>query len=133
MTDIHPYSISVPQDKIDILQTKLSIATFPDELPSEFPWDQGPPLVEIKRLTEKWKTWDWRNVESTLNEHPQFTTKIDVEGFGELDIHFLHQESLVKNAIPLLFVHGCNKTPFLLDISFVLTHYHQGQAPFSRS
>ncbi|RAL64258.1 hypothetical protein DID88_002150 [Monilinia fructigena] len=53
MADIQPYNISVPQDKIDILRTKLSVATFPDELPSESPWDQGPPSSEIQRLTEK--------------------------------------------------------------------------------
>jgi hypothetical protein len=117
MVAIHPFSIAVPQDKIDILQTKLSLATFPDELPSESPWDQGPPLSEIKRLTEIWKTWKWRSVEKSLNEHPQFTTKIEVEGFGKLDIHFLHQESPVEDAIPLLFVHGCKYFLPLLLIS----------------
>lgn len=122
MTDIHPFNILVPQDKINTLQTKLSLATFPDELPSESAsaWDQGPPLSEIQRLTEKWKTWNWRNVENSLNEYPQFTTKIDVEGFGELDIHFLHRESPVKNAIPLLFVHGCKMTPRILTIQSYL-------------
>lgn len=117
MADVQPFTISVPQDKIDVLRTKLSVATFPDELPSESPWEQGPPLSEIKRLTEKWKTWDWRSVESSLKEQPQFTTKIEVDGFDELDIHFLHQESPVKNAIPLLFVHGCNVFQCFLEAS----------------
>jgi hypothetical protein len=39
-----------------------------------------------------------------MNKLPNFITKIDVEGFGELDIHFLHQKSSA-GAIPLLFVH----------------------------
>jgi hypothetical protein len=34
-----------------------------------------------------------------------------VEGFGELSVHYVHQRSSVKGAIPLLFVHGC-KSPF---------------------
>ncbi|TGO36777.1 hypothetical protein BHYA_0115g00280 [Botrytis hyacinthi] len=130
MTDIHPFNISIPRDKIDILQRKLSLATFPDELPSESTsrWDQGPPLSEIQRLTEKWKTWDWRSVENSLNECPQFTTKIDVNGFGELNIHFLHQESPVKNAIPLLFVHGWPGS--FLEVLKILPHL---QTPASTS
>ena len=41
-----------------------------------------------------------------MNKLPQFMTKVEVDGFGELEIHFLHQKSSNKNAIPLLFVHG---------------------------
>jgi pimeloyl-ACP methyl ester carboxylesterase len=33
-------------------------------------------------------------------------TKIDVEGYGDIDIHFLYQKSGVEGAVPLLFVHG---------------------------
>jgi hypothetical protein len=38
---------------------------------------------------------------------PQYTTEIAVDGFGTLNIHFVHKRSQVENAIPLLFVHGC--------------------------
>ncbi|TGO58003.1 hypothetical protein BOTNAR_0189g00050 [Botryotinia narcissicola] len=122
MTDIHPFNLSIPQDKIHALQAKLSLATFPDELSSEptSQWDQGPPLSEIQRLTEKWKIWDWRSVENSLNKYPQFTTKIEVEGFGELDIHFLYQKSPIKNAIPLLFVHGWPGS--FLEVLKILPH-----------
>jgi len=41
-----------------------------------------------------------------MNELPQFETTVNVEGFGDIDMHFLHQKSEVKGAIPLLFVHG---------------------------
>jgi hypothetical protein len=44
--------------------------------------------------------------ENKLNEVPQFTTDIEVAGFGALNIHFVHQTSKVSGAIPLLFVHG---------------------------
>jgi hypothetical protein len=36
-----------------------------------------------------------------------FTRDIQVEGFGVLNIHYVHQRSQVQGAIPLLFVHGC--------------------------
>ncbi|KAF7880007.1 uncharacterized protein EAF02_007644 [Botrytis sinoallii] len=116
MTDIHPFNISVPQDKINTLQTKLSLATFPDELPSESTsrWDQGPPLSEIQRLAEKWKTWDWRSVENSPNEYPQFTTKL------------MNKESPVENAIPLLFV----RPGSYLEVLKILPHL---QSPASTS
>jgi len=100
------FKINIPQAKIDLVKSKLLQASFPDELENSS-WDLGCPLSDIKRLVRLWKTWDWREAERTLNAHPQFKTKIEVDGFGEVDIHFLHQRSEIKGAIPLLFVHGC--------------------------
>lgn len=102
-----PFQISVPQEKIDNLKSKLSHAEFPDE-PIDAQWDQGVPLADMKRLTKAWEKWDWRQAEERLNRTlPQFHTGVKVDGFEELDIHFVWQKSGVKNAIPLLFVHGC--------------------------
>lgn len=105
--DIEPYTIAIPQQKIDNLRTKLSLSEFPDELEAAN-WDLGVPLADIKRLTAAWEKWDWRKAEAELNKIPQYHTAIQVDGFGSLDIHFVWQKSKVKNAIPLLFVHGCN-------------------------
>jgi pimeloyl-ACP methyl ester carboxylesterase len=67
----------------------------------------GTPLIEVKRLTEVWKNdFDWRKAEAKINVLPHYITDIDVEGFGSLNIHFLHSKSSIKTAIPLLFVHG---------------------------
>ena len=41
-----------------------------------------------------------------MNRIPQYHTSVKVDGFKELDIHFVWQKSEVQNAIPLLFVHG---------------------------
>lgn len=35
-----------------------------------------------------------------------FTDPVEVEGFGELNVHYVHQMSSVQGAISLLFVHG---------------------------
>lgn len=104
-----PYKISVSQEKVDSLKTKLSLASFPDELDSSA-WDLGVPLADMKRLTKAWDTWDWRQAEERLNKVPQYHTGTKVDGFDELDIHFVWQKSESKNAIPLLFVHGCKST-----------------------
>ncbi|KAL8747134.1 MAG: hypothetical protein Q9190_000957 [Brigantiaea leucoxantha] len=100
-----PFSINVPQPKIDLLKQKLSLAKYPDEIEGS-DWHLGPPVSEVKRLAQKWQEWDWREAEKKLNEYPNFHADIEVENFGTLDIHFLHQRSEVEEAIPLLFVHG---------------------------
>ncbi|RDW88354.1 hypothetical protein BP6252_00386 [Coleophoma cylindrospora] len=106
MADIKTFNISVSESSIDILKQKLSLATFPDEL-DEAAWDYGTPLTDVKRLTKYWlEKYDWRTHEEKLNKMPQFITPIPVDGFGELDIHFVHQKSEVEHAIPLLFIHG---------------------------
>ncbi|KKZ65620.1 hypothetical protein EMCG_08527 [[Emmonsia] crescens] len=106
MAPPRPYTINIPQSKIDKLKQKLALAEFPDELEGA-EWDLGAPLTEISMLAKTWQTWDWRQAERRLNERcAQFETDIDVDGFGSLNVHFVHQESKVANAIPLLFVHG---------------------------
>jgi hypothetical protein len=102
-----PFEISVPDDKIAQLKAKLDTVTFPDEL-EDAGWSYGVPLADIKRLVARWKNgFDWRAQEKMLNELPQFTRDIDVDGFGTLNIHYVHQKSQAVYAIPLLFVHGC--------------------------
>ena len=92
-------------DKVERLKQKLELADFPDEVTDE-PWSQGPPLDAMKRLVTAWKTFDYSRFEQEINAQPNFETKIEVDGFGALDIHFIHQRNSNSNAIPLLFVHG---------------------------
>ena len=67
---------------------------------------------DIKRLANHWRNgFDWRNQEAKLNELPQFKTKVMVDGFEEVDMHFVYQKSDIPGAIPLLFVHGCELSP----------------------
>jgi hypothetical protein len=101
-----PFQIAIPQAKIDNLKLKLSLAEFPDELENSG-WDYGVPLSEMKRLIKAWQKWDWREAEKKLNRATMYTMDVPVDGYGTLDIHFVHQRSEVKSAIPLLFVHDC--------------------------
>lgn len=107
MADIKPYQISVPDSEVERLRQKLSTASFPDEL-DEAGWTYGAPLADVKRLTSYWRDeFDWRKAEAKLNELPNFQTPIQADGFEPLNIHFVHQKSAIKEAIPLLFCHGC--------------------------
>jgi hypothetical protein len=104
----HPFRISVPDAQLDLLRCKLELTTLSDEL-DDAGRDYGVPLSNIKHLLSRWKDgYDWRTHEAALNAQlPQFTRKIEVEGHGVPDIHYVHKRSEVDKAIPLLFVHGC--------------------------
>lgn len=107
MSEIKPYTISVPRAKIDRLQQKLAVVDLPDEL-DDANWDYGASLPEVKKLITYWQNdYNWRKHEAKLDELPNHMTGVEVDGFGELQIHFLYQKSSVKNAVPLLFCHGC--------------------------
>ncbi|KAI0358761.1 alpha/beta-hydrolase [Trametes cingulata] len=101
-----PFKVSVQEEELELLRKKLELTRFPDEL-DEAEWEYGVPLADLRRLVARWKDgFDWRKSEAEINALPQFTRDIEVEGFGTLNIHYVHQKSDVENAVPLLFVHG---------------------------
>jgi hypothetical protein len=102
------FRIDVPEEHLSILQQKLALTRFPDEIENAG-WNYGAPLADIRRLVARWKEgYDWRKYEAQLNDElPQFTRDIEVEGHGKLNVHYIHKKSEVVDAIPLLFVHGC--------------------------
>ena len=101
-----PYRIAVPNSRLEDLRKRLDLATFPDEL-EDAEWAYGSPLADIQRLTSYWRNdFDWRKAEAKLNELPNFKTNITVDGFGDIELHYLHQPSSASDAVPLLFVHG---------------------------
>ncbi|ROW05807.1 hypothetical protein VMCG_05122 [Cytospora schulzeri] len=108
MAAIKPFKIAVPNSDVQKLKTKLSLATFPQDVEMSDSWYYGAPLKDIKRLAAYWKDgFDWRGAESKLNAGlPQFTTTIPVQGFDDIDVHFVHQKSECAGSIPLLFCHG---------------------------
>ncbi|KAG6836587.1 hypothetical protein H0H93_006330 [Arthromyces matolae] len=101
------FTISIPDSMLDLLNRKLDLTNVPDEL-EDAGSDYGVPLSDIQRLLNFWKNgYNWRKHEAALNnELPQFTRDIIVDGFGTLNIHYVHKRSAVEPAIPLLFVHG---------------------------
>ncbi|KAH9017880.1 Alpha/Beta hydrolase protein [Lactarius hengduanensis] len=106
MTSEQPFEIAVSGDALALLKRKLDDARLPDEV-NAAEWAYGAPLADIRRLVSRWKDgYDWRTHERKLNALPMFTRTIPVEKFGELNVHYVHQKSAAKGAIPLLFVHG---------------------------
>ncbi|KAI9449658.1 alpha/beta-hydrolase [Russula earlei] len=106
MANEQPFQISIAEEDLALLKRKLDDTRFPDEVDGA-DWDYGAPLPDIRRLVERWRNgYDWRAHERELNALPMFTRSVEVEGFGELNVHYVHQRSSVNGAIPLLFVHG---------------------------
>jgi hypothetical protein len=104
-----PFTISVSDTQLSILQQKLALATLSDKLPDSG-WDYGVPLADIQHLLNYWRDkYDWRKHEAEINRKmPQFTRDIEVDGgFGKLNVHYVHKKSEVKSAVPLLVIHGC--------------------------
>lgn len=85
-----PYQILVSENALKDLEQRLSTAKFPDQLEYEDHdvWQFGAPVADIRRLVNYWKSdFDWRTAEAMLNELPNYQTRVNVDGFGDLDIH----------------------------------------------
>ncbi|KAJ6256244.1 hypothetical protein Dda_9079 [Drechslerella dactyloides] len=125
--EIKPFKIDISKDQLDFLKSKLDLSTFPDGiLPDDDDWSQGPPLPTMRRLVDHWRNdFDWQTAQAKLNKIPQFTTSIDVEGFGALNVHFLHVNKGAKNAIPLVMIHGWPGTFY--EMTKILSYLTDGK------
>ncbi len=98
---IEPFTIDVPDSVLVDLKERLGRTRFPDQLKGA-EWTYGSELSYIKELCEYWRdSYDWRAQERALNRFDQFKT--DIDGLG---VHFIHQRSKEKNALPLVITHG---------------------------
>jgi epoxide hydrolase len=101
MSKIAPFTIAVPEAKLQDLKNRLANTILPSEIPGAG-FSQGPNNAYIEKLIQRLKTgYDWRAREAAINQYPQFTTEIDGQNF-----HFIHVKSKEKNATPLLLIHG---------------------------
>ena len=96
---IKPFTIQVPQAKLDDLRDRLKKTIWPSTIEGQ---DYGgPKLTRIKELADQTAALDWRLQEKELNQLPHFTTEIDGQ-----TIHFIHVKSKEPRATPLMLVHG---------------------------
>jgi pimeloyl-ACP methyl ester carboxylesterase len=100
-TEIRPFNIDVPEDRLDDLRRRIAATRLPSkELVEDR--SQGVQLATIQELAHYWATdYDFGRVEARLNALPQFTTEID-----GVNIHFIHVRSPHENALPLVMTHG---------------------------
>lgn len=98
---VRPFTIRVGPEVLKDLDRRLALTRFPGQVAGAG-WDYGTDLDYLKGLVTYWRTqYDWRSQEKALNKWSHFKTR-----FEGLDLHFIHQRSRHKNALPLLLVHG---------------------------
>lgn len=120
MAEVRKYEISVPSTDIDDLKQRLALGKFPDVVDGD---DEGldSSIQHVRRVVKYWREeFEWTLFEERLNKLPHFEMTISLEGFGPFDVHFIHQKSPNPDAIPLLFVHGCEHS--LLQVCMTGSH-----------
>lgn len=98
---VEPFEVSIPQETLDDLRTRLANTRWPDEV-SGAGWDYGTNLGYLKELVGYWVNgFDWREQEEAINSLSHFRAEVD--GFG---LHFIHERGEGPNPMPLLLAHG---------------------------
>lgn len=98
-TEIRPMTVEVPQSELDDLQRRLESTRFAPEAPGDS-WDYGTPSSYLRDMVDRWKRFDWREVEARINAHPNYVTEIDGQ-----TLHFVHVRSAEPGARALLLGH----------------------------
>ncbi len=100
-TDIRPFQIDIPEQKLDELRDRIAATRWPSkELVADR--SQGVQLEALQALARCWlDEYDFGRIEARLNELPQFVTEID-----GVDVHFIHVRSSHEDALPLIMTHG---------------------------
>ena len=98
---VRPFTIQVDQAVLEDLDRRLALTRYPNRI-EDSNWADGTALGYLKELVKYWRTaYDWRAREKALNRWSHFKTRID-----GMDLHFIHQRSRHKDALPLMLVHG---------------------------
>jgi len=86
---IKEFEIFIPDEKIELLNRKIDLTRWPDEINDE-KWTLGAKKSYLQEAVETWRnSFDWRKHETKLNEAGSFKYKT-VSG---LELHYLHKKS----------------------------------------
>ncbi|MET7975671.1 epoxide hydrolase N-terminal domain-containing protein [Streptomyces mirabilis] len=98
---IRPFRVHIPEQDLTDLRRRVKATRWPDR-ETVRDQSQGVQLATMKELTHYWgTTYNWRNIEETLNSLPMYITEID-----GLDIQFIHVRSRHADALPIILTHG---------------------------
>src|SRR6478752_2388394 len=98
---IEPMSISIDEDLLADLRSRIRATRWPDAAPGEA-WRQGTDSAYLKGLLDYWAgQFDWRAQERRLNEFHHFRADVD----GSL-VHFVHERARGRGGVPLILTHG---------------------------
>ena len=100
---IRPFKVEVSDELLEDLKSRLAKTRIHDSLP-DTAFEYGFRSEILRQVIDYWTNeYDWRKVESEINQVPHFKTKI--EG---IDIHFVHVKAKNQSSstVPIIFSHG---------------------------
>jgi len=98
---VRPFTVQFTDDDLDDLRRRVRETRWPERETVDDA-SQGVQYDVAQQLAQRWADgYDWRAVQSRLNELTQFVTQID-----GLDIHFIHVRSAHEDALPMIVTHG---------------------------
>lgn len=104
-----PFQIAVDDHTLQWITDRVKTAHIAPDIthPPGEEWADGTPSSDMEELKKYWSDdYDWRRVETKLNEtYKMFMADIE-EGDETISLHFVHHRSERKDAIPLIFAHG---------------------------
>lgn len=103
MTDLdkNKFQVSIPQETIDDLRTRLRATRWPADL-DETDEYYGTSSAYMKELVDYWANeFDWRAAERKLNEWNQYRVVVD-----GTPVHFIKEAGKGPAPIPLILSHG---------------------------
>lgn len=112
--EVKRFKVQIPDSELELLRKKLELARLP-EYPADSVWGEeaegGVTMSLMRDTVQHWKTsYDWRAEEARINQMPQFTTLVELQGFDPVTVHFVHARAPTSaragGAIPMLFLHG---------------------------
>lgn len=98
---VQAFSVAWTEAEIDALKRRVADCQLPPA-PEGAGWTLGCDRDFLERFRDYWLNgYDWRAAMADLNRWPQFIAEVDGQA-----IHFVHVESKVADARPLLLTHG---------------------------
>jgi epoxide hydrolase len=98
---LRPFSVNIPQAKIDHILKRVREAQWPDRMDAD-DWRYGANWDYMRSLAKYWvEQFDWRKAEANLNRYPQFLARV-----GDYDIHFYYVKGRGPKPMPLILTHG---------------------------
>ncbi|MEP0067729.1 epoxide hydrolase family protein [Pyruvatibacter sp.] len=100
-----PFTISIPQSKLDTIARKVRDFEWidvPEGKDAGDGWSYGADQDYLKEFCTYWLDgYDWRRWEAQLNTLPQFIATVN-----DIDIHYVHIKGSNPDNPPLLITHG---------------------------
>ena len=102
---VRPFTIDIPQAKLDWIARRLDEAEWPDPAEGE-PWAYGTSVAAMRDLVDYWRSsYDWRSREAAMNRFPQVLIDVEVDGVPYA-VHMIHVIGKGANPRPVLLSHG---------------------------